>query len=271
MSEENSYILIAKLDNVRMISNILRSINFKETATVFMSENGLKITVEDSKCVQANAFLQSALFQEYIISEEEAAFRINLTVVIECLSIFGTSPTPGIMTALELRYSANGEPLILLLEENGVVTDCSIKTMDAAEVLDFNFCSGNVVNKIIMKSDCLKELFAELDTTSDYLEIHMSPDKPNLRISTVGNCGSMQSDFQKESEMIESFQCTKTQINRYKMALLKPSIKALMLSSRISMRTDSRGFLSLQYMVKAEDNHTCFIEYFCCPDEDTEA
>ena len=37
------------------------------------------------------------------------------------------------------------------LEEDGVLTDCSIKTLEPDEVLDFNFCSTNVVNKIIMK------------------------------------------------------------------------------------------------------------------------
>lgn len=37
------------------------------------------------------------------------------------------------------------------LEEDGVLTDCSIKTMEPDEVLDFDFCSTNVVNKIIMK------------------------------------------------------------------------------------------------------------------------
>ena len=37
------------------------------------------------------------------------------------------------------------------LEENGVVTDCHIKTLEPDETLDFNFNSGNVINKIIMK------------------------------------------------------------------------------------------------------------------------
>lgn len=37
------------------------------------------------------------------------------------------------------------------LEELGVVTDCSIKTLEPDETLDFNFCSANVVNKLIMK------------------------------------------------------------------------------------------------------------------------
>ena len=49
---------------------------------------------------------------------------------------------------------------------------------------------------------------------------------------------------------------------RYKIALLKPSVKALGLSTRVSIRTDTRGFLSLQYMIKNEDGQVCFVEYF---------
>lgn len=49
--------------------------------------------------------------------------------------------------------------------------------------------------------------------------------------------------------------------SRYKISLLKPSTKALQLSSKISIRMDSRGFLSLQYMVINEDGQVCFVEY----------
>ena len=47
-----------------------------------MSSNGLKVTVEDAKCVQANAFVQSGIFQEFIFKEESATFRINLNVLL---------------------------------------------------------------------------------------------------------------------------------------------------------------------------------------------
>ncbi len=50
--------------------------------------------------------------------------------------------------------------------------------------------------------------------------------------------------------------------DRYKISLLKPSVKALMLSSRVSIRTDRRGFLSMQYMIKTEDGQVCFVEHF---------
>ena len=78
------------------------------------------------------------------------------------------------------------------LEESGVLTDCSIQTQDADEVLDFDFCSSNVVNRVILKADCLREVFAELDMSSDSLEILLSPSPPFCRLSTCGYAGTTQ-------------------------------------------------------------------------------
>ncbi|XP_014681061.1 PREDICTED: cell cycle checkpoint protein RAD1-like [Priapulus caudatus] len=263
-----SHVLLGKLDNARTMANILKAIHFKESASVYASENGLKFTVEDAKCVQANAFLQGSLFSEFKMLEETSSFKVNLTVLIDCLTIFGTSATPGVMTTLKLSYDGYGSPLRLMLEEMGVTTDCSIKTQDADESLDFDFCSENVVNKIIMKSECLKEAFAELDMSSDVLEILMSPDKPYFRLSTFGNAGSTHADYSKESDMVEAFECKRTTSNRYKIALLKPSVRALAQSSKVSVRTDDRGFLSLQYLIQVDDGQVCFVEYYCSPDEE---
>lgn len=47
-----------------------------------MSDNGLKITVEDSKYVQASAFVQSSMFQEFNFKEEDAVFKCNLGVML---------------------------------------------------------------------------------------------------------------------------------------------------------------------------------------------
>ena len=51
-------ILVASLDNARNLSNILKAITFKDYAIFSATPNGLKVTVEDSKCLQANAFIQ---------------------------------------------------------------------------------------------------------------------------------------------------------------------------------------------------------------------
>lgn len=57
-TEEEQYILAASLDNVRNLSNILKAIHFRDHATCFATTNGLKVTVENAKCMQANAFVQ---------------------------------------------------------------------------------------------------------------------------------------------------------------------------------------------------------------------
>uniref|UniRef100_A0A6Q2YU73 RAD1 homolog (S. pombe) n=1 Tax=Esox lucius TaxID=8010 RepID=A0A6Q2YU73_ESOLU len=116
-------------------------------------------------------------------------------------------------------------------------------------------------------------LVASLDNVrnlSNILKITMSPSQPYFRLSTFGNSGNAHYDYPKDSDMMELFQCSKTQTNRYRMSLLKPSTKALALSCKVSVRTDSRGFLSLQYLVRNDDGQICFVEYYCCPDEEAE-
>ena len=57
--------------------------------TVVVTENGMKFIVEDAKCAQATAYIQAALFREYIFNEETVMFKINLTIllvsVIDCM------------------------------------------------------------------------------------------------------------------------------------------------------------------------------------------
>ena len=49
---------------------------------MYASENGFKVSVEDAKCVLANAFIQAALFQQFLLREEQITFKINLTVLM---------------------------------------------------------------------------------------------------------------------------------------------------------------------------------------------
>lgn len=83
--------------------------------------------------IQANAFIQSAMFQEYKYNDDTpCVFRINLNALIvsnikknnikmyslnqECLNIFGSGSGSGYEshTALKLYYNGYGNPLQLL-------------------------------------------------------------------------------------------------------------------------------------------------------------
>jgi cell cycle checkpoint protein len=243
-----------------------------QVCTCFLSSQGLKVTVEQAKSVQANAFIQASLFQQFVFRQEASlAFKINLAALIECLNIFGGSGGPECHTALKMCYAGYGSPLTLLLEESGVLTDCSIQTQDADEILEFDFCSANVVNKVIMSAECLREVFAELDMSSEALEILLSPSSPYCRLSTSGYAGTTQIDYPKDSDMMQVFECQESLRYKYKLALLKPCQKAVNQSVKISIRMDRRGFLSLQCMIATNDKQICFVEYLCVPDEDGDA
>ena len=91
-----------------------------------------------------------------------------------------------------------------------MITNCTIKTLTAEEVLDFNFDHSNVLNKVILKSDSLKEVMSDLDMSSDLVEILLSPDSPYFRFTTIGDAGESQAEIPKDCEIIESFQCIST-------------------------------------------------------------
>ena len=109
----------------------------------------------------------------------------------------------------------------------------------------------------------LADVFAELDMTSELLRIQISPDKPWFRLTTDGNAGTSQVDCPKDSDVIETFTCSQISVNDYNLKLIKPSEKALGLSEKISIRMNSWGVLSTQYLVQTGDGQNVFIEFLC--------
>lgn len=61
--------------------------------------------------------------------------------------------------------------MTVLIEFEGIITDCSLKTQEPDELLDFNLEVDNVVNKVVMHTNLLKDVLAELDHTSDTMEV----------------------------------------------------------------------------------------------------
>jgi cell cycle checkpoint protein len=57
----------------------------------------------------------------------------------------------GVSTALKICYEGYGSPLVLYLEDNGIITECSIKTLETESLVNFEFDFDKVVNKVIMK------------------------------------------------------------------------------------------------------------------------
>ncbi|KAM3187937.1 hypothetical protein ACTXT7_001259 [Hymenolepis weldensis] len=219
--------------------------------------------------------------EEHVVPEHSATTRkglngipSRLVISQNCLSVFGVNSNNS-LTSVIFSYKDHGCTLDLLsLEDSGVVAECNIKTMDALEVLDFDFANSQIISKVILKSDCMREAFSELDVTSDVLEIAIVPltlPQPRLRLTTYGFSGTTHYEFPRDSDPVEVFEYSSADpyVARYRLSLLRPSTnRALALSSRVSLRMNDRGFLSLQYMIQSGNSEVSasFVEFYCVPD-----
>ncbi|KAH9272412.1 hypothetical protein BASA83_005218 [Batrachochytrium salamandrivorans] len=200
---------------------ILRAISFKQKAYCTIAAEGMRLTAEDSRTVQAKAYLPKSLFREFKLSDnttldpdEELSFMVDIRMLTDCLSIFGAQQQPGSSStngddymqqpqhtsyatqqsspvSLQLSYPRNGGELTLILAtyDNEPITD-----------LHMSFGDRRTVGKIIMKSDWLKTAFAELDSTSSDLTLAISPQHPFFRISASGLAGESQLDYPRDTE-----------------------------------------------------------------------
>lgn len=241
----------------------------------------MKLVVEDSKSIQATAYITKACFSEYKIAQpkrklgadEEAddsevltSFGLNLKVFTDCLSMFMDGDYDS---SMKMLHKGEGAPLVVILDrrcEDNLITECSVKTMEALEILDFDSDEEQVCSKVSIKGQEFFALLSEMDKNSREIEVFLSPDSPHFKLSTYDELGS-ESCFEitNSSDMLISFHSTETTSNRYQFAHFKLVMRTLALSSKIALRTNKDGLLGLQVMIENSDNSNIFVEYFVVP------
>ncbi|XP_063900332.1 cell cycle checkpoint protein RAD1-like [Zophobas morio] len=258
-------LFVGQVDNVKKVSNPLRSVHIKDKAVFSITERGIRVVLEEYSSFQAITFLQAEIFDTYEVSKS-FEFGISLNTLLECLNIFGTSGSIISAPALKVSYEGYGSPLVILLSEHGICTDCSIRTIDADFITDFDFCTEGIINKIILKAEAMRATLGDLDSSSDIIEIKMSPELPQFRLSTYGAAGIYHIDYSKYSEAVESCQNTQTRVQRYKFSFINATLKALHVASKVSFRMNRRGFLSIHFLLE-NDGKFSFVEFLCCPED----
>lgn len=73
--------------------------------TCLASEQGLKFTVEDAKCMQASVYIPSVIFDEYAL-KEDVIFSIDLNILVECLCMFWPASQEDTVAA-QIFYKVN--------------------------------------------------------------------------------------------------------------------------------------------------------------------
>lgn len=216
--------------------------------------------------MQGNAFLQESLWQEYQYKKsEDETFTINLSVLLDCLNIYGGSLSHQTFPGVQIAYRGYGTPFLVMLEDNDILTDCALRTLEAENITSFQIRSSEIACRLVMKSDSLRDAFNELDWSNNSCSWILSNEAPYFRLSTDGSESSCQVDYPKDNQVFESFECTKSVEFFYKMKQLQPCVKALSYAKKTQVRVNSEGLLSMQHMISHEDGNTSFVDFYILP------
>lgn len=228
---------------------------------------------------------------------DTALFQISLTALLETLQIFGFTEGKdrstsrdlayggiagslarggpagpfenrvlGMPSVCRLSYAAKGEPLCIVLEEGGVATTCEMVTYEPEDQDEIPLQRDALAQKIIMRSNWLFNAINELASTSpSRLTIAASPTAPYFILSSNGPLGSAAVEFSKDQQLLETFYVPKRTVNSYKYTLVKAAGRAMQLASKVSIRGDKQGVLSLQFMIELGGSRVSFIDFRFVP------
>jgi len=231
------------------------------------------------------------------------SFQISLSAFLETLQIFGAADASNARTSkpdsdgygsnirpgrpnafsnqalgmagvCRLSYAGIGSPFSIILEESGVTTTCNLNTYEPESPEEIPFQRDAMQVKIIMQARWLFDAVTELSSTSpSRLDITAYPEAPYLGLSASGHLGSAAIEFSKGRELLETFTVAEKWTQSYKFEMIKAAAEAMRLASKVSVRGDEQGVLSLQFMVEVEGGGVSFIDFRFVPflrDEDDE-
>lgn len=177
--------------------------------------------------------------------------------------------TLGMSGLCRINYRSLGEPLDVTLEEGNVTTTCSLMTYEPESCDDIPFDRDSLTLKVIMRAPHLLDAIQELSSMSpERLTMSSSPTAVNsFTLSASGHLGSASVNFAGEPQLLETFQCYERSVNVYKFSMIKAASKAMAAASKVSIRADDQGVLSLQFMIDVAepDGKISFVDFRFVP------
>jgi cell cycle checkpoint protein len=206
-------------------------------------------------------------------------------------------------TLCRISYARDGAPLSIILTEASIRTTCDLSTYEPEYSEEIPFDRRSVVLKTIMRGSWLHDALSELSSTSpEKLTMYAKEvrGKPFFALSAIGTLGSARVEFNnqpqsirtqlggedEQTNLLETFQLSDpSDILRssYKFALIQKAARAMSVAKKVSIRMDTQGVLSLQFMVEVEaaggaatvaSEKFSFVDFVIVPmieDEDDEA
>ena len=188
-----------------------------------------------------------------------------------------TAPSLALGGTCRISYAQEGSPLSITIQEGAVTTTCEINTYTVREPDDegsIPLDRNSMCLKVIMRSAWLHDAVAELSgTNSEVVVINASErSAPYFALEGEGGpFGDVTVDYLPESKteptpgvarskkqpfVTETFTVAAPAgmhgriKQRYKFDLIKKAGRAMSLASKVSIRQDLQGVLSLQFMIE---------------------
>ncbi|KAK5657083.1 hypothetical protein OQA88_3611 [Cercophora sp. LCS_1] len=222
------------------------------------------------------------------------SFQISLPALLETLQIFGandaaarqlksetdpyrsklpgyksdafSSHVIGMIDTCSLSYTAEGEPFSVVLQETGVKTTCNLITYVPEVPDDIPFDVEDLSFKIITQARVLLDVLAEIGPSQpEKLTITTSRREPYLQLSSSGGLGSSSVDFANGKELLETFTVREKWKQTFKFDMIKSASEAMKIASKVSIRGDKQGVLSMQFMVEVEGAGLSFLDFRFVP------
>uniref|UniRef100_A0A914EMB9 Proliferating cell nuclear antigen n=1 Tax=Acrobeloides nanus TaxID=290746 RepID=A0A914EMB9_9BILA len=259
MADDRDHMMYIAKENAKEIHQVLKSMKFKEYCTFKACRDGIQFVVDDHNFQQANAYLKTEIFSELDVRVDEVRLRVPMNILAECFNVFS-----GASTALRLTYDGPGEPLVVSLEDEGIVFKCSIMCQNPQhhhKMYDFEWKNENVLAKVILKPNKAKEIVRDLDKTSPTVRITVTDG--HISFLTDGELGKIKSMIPAHSDQVEHMEACRERVTfSYRYNLIHRMETAFLASSKISLRIDNRGVMSTQFLIPRTDSKNIFIEFF---------
>ena len=158
------------------------------------------------------------------------------------------------------------------MADAGVRTVCELTTYAPEPVADILLRKHAIVQKIILRAGWLADALAELAAIAPTrLTITAAPTAPYFSLGANGPHGSATVEFARDPQLLETFQVARRVTNTYKYAMIQGASRAMRMATKVSVRADEQGVLSLQFMIEVEGGGVSFVDFSFVPflpDED---
>mmetsp|Transcript_23496 Transcript_23496/g.39863 ORF Transcript_23496/g.39863 Transcript_23496/m.39863 type:complete len:276 (-) Transcript_23496:344-1171(-) len=233
---EDDQIFSCRIENAKVVTDILSAIHAGGKDNVCEVKASARAVVFSvlgrGKNTQARATMQAGLFEEFIFesgqqhessgrAEGGMHFCINLTTLLDCLLLFGSTSES---TAATLTYSSLDALFKISLEEAGVLTTCELVTLERDDVYAGNVTAEEARSttlyaqfrehpeacRFILKAEPLRDAIQDMcDVLSggDVTFHAMQSPEEMLKLSLKGSLDLFEVEFPKSSSAFVMFEC----------------------------------------------------------------